>query len=148
MTGARFRHVDAEVSDPVGSWPAEAVEAALERGSLAEWARLARAVREQPWGPVARRLESVLGYARPYGVATLMDRAIARARAASDAADRAAVAAEIRDLLARSGLSRAAAASALGTSPPRLSTYATGRVTPSAAFLVALRRLANGGGDR
>lgn len=43
--------------------------------------------------------------------------------------------------LAKSGLSQASFAAALGTSQPRLSTYITGRVMPSAALLVRAQRL-------
>jgi len=53
------------------------------------------------------------------------------------------VAAMIRAALDRSGLSRREAARVLCTSRSRLSTHATGRVAPSAAFVVALRRLAD-----
>jgi transcriptional regulator with XRE-family HTH domain len=41
-----------------------------------------------------------------------------------------------------SRLSRAEFASRIGTSPSRLSTYVTGKVTPSAALLVRMRRTA------
>ena len=64
----------------------------------------------------------------------------ARARAAED--ERREVAAEIRALLERSGLSRAAFAERIGTSVPRLSTYLSGKVTPSAALVVRMRRVA------
>ena len=42
----------------------------------------------------------------------------------------------------RSGLTAAQFAEVAGTSASRLSTYATGRVTPSAAMLVRIERLA------
>jgi transcriptional regulator with XRE-family HTH domain len=51
------------------------------------------------------------------------------------------VAAEIRRAVARSGLTRAEFASRVGTSASRLSTYATGRVSPSATLMVRIRRL-------
>jgi len=56
-------------------------------------------------------------------------------------ADREEVAAEIADLVTRSGLTRAEFASRIGTSASRLSTYLAGTVTPSAALLVRMRRL-------
>jgi transcriptional regulator with XRE-family HTH domain len=52
------------------------------------------------------------------------------------------VAAEITRLLADSGMTRAEFASAIGTSTSRLSTYLSGKVTPSAALLVRMRRVA------
>jgi transcriptional regulator with XRE-family HTH domain len=47
--------------------------------------------------------------------------------------------------MAASGLSRAEFAARIGTSPSRLSTYATGKVVPSAAMLVRMRRQASAG---
>lgn len=49
------------------------------------------------------------------------------------------MATEVDRLIRESGLSRAEFASRIGTSSSRLSTYATGRVTPSAALLVRMR---------
>jgi transcriptional regulator with XRE-family HTH domain len=69
-----------------------------------------------------------------------MERVIARAREEAEAAERNAVAAEIDQLIRSSGLSRAEFASRIGTSTSRLSTYVTGKVTPSAALLVRMRR--------
>jgi transcriptional regulator with XRE-family HTH domain len=43
----------------------------------------------------------------------------------------------------RSGLSRAAFASRIGTSASRLSTYSSGKVIPSATLLLRIRRLAD-----
>ena len=134
-----FRNVSASPDDPVEQWPQEAIQAALERGSLSHWRRLARAIRDDPWGPVARRVEEVLTYSRPYGVAKAMERIVARAREAAEASERQAVAVEVVRLIDESGLSRAEFASRIGTSASRLSTYATGKVTPSAALVIRMR---------
>lgn len=142
MSPLAFRNVDVSPEDPVSEWPLEAVQTALERGGLSDWRRLVAAVKSEPWGPVARRLEEVLSYSRPYGVAAAMERAVARAREAAEAEERDAVAADVRELIDRSGLSRSEFASRIGTSASRLSTYATGKVTPSAALLVRMRRIA------
>ena len=139
MTALAFRNVDASPEDPPAEWPQEAIQAALERGDLSHWRRLAKAIGAEPWGPVARRVEEVLSYSRPYGVAEAMERVIARARATAEAAERAAVATEVVGLVAKSGLTRAEFASRVGTSASRLSTYATGKVTPSAALMVRMR---------
>ena len=141
MTALAFRNVDASPDDPVSGWPHEAIQAALERGGLEHWRRLADAIRAEPWGPVARRVEEVLAYSRPYGVALAMERVIARSRDAAEASEREAVAVEVAALVRASGLSRAEFASRIGTSASRLSTYATGKVTPSAALLVRMRRV-------
>ena len=90
-------------------------------------------------GRTARTLEEVLSYSRPYGVAEAMEAVIARARA--EQSERETVTAELRRAAERSGLTRAELASRLGTSASRLSTYVSGRVVPSATFMVRLRRL-------
>lgn len=139
MTALAFRNVDASPTDPVSEWPQEAMQTALERGGLSHWRRLAAEIGVEPWGPVARRVEEILTYSRPYGVAAAMERVIARAREAAEHAERQAVAAEVDALVHASGVSRAEFASMIGTSASRLSTYATGKVTPSAALLVRMR---------
>lgn len=139
MSALAFRNVDTSSSDPVSEWPLEAIQTALERGSLKHWRRLAHAIWAEPWGPVARQVEEVLVYSRPYGVAPAMERAIARAREAAEAREREAVATEVAELVRASGLSRTEFASCIGTSASRLSTYVTGKVTPSAALLVRMR---------
>lgn len=142
MSELIFRNVNASPDDPVSDWPQEAIQTALERGSLSHWRQLTRAIRADPWGPVARRVEEVLTYSHPYGVAKAMERIVARAREAAEASERQAVAVEVVRLIDESGLSRAEFASRIGTSASRLSTYATGKVTPSAALLVRMRSVA------
>jgi DNA-binding transcriptional regulator YiaG len=139
VTALAFRNVDASPEDPVETWPQEAIQIALERGDLSHWRRLATAIREEPWGPVARHVEDALTYSRPYGVAIAMERVVERAREAEEQAERDAVAGEVAALVEASGLTRAEFASRIGTSASRLSTYATGKVTPSAALLVRMR---------
>lgn len=139
MTELTFRNVDASPDEPVENWPLEAIQTALERGSLKHWRRLAAAIEVQPWGPLARDVEEVLTYSRPYGVAKVMERVIERARSDAEAAERDAVAEEVRRLIEASGLSRREFASRIGTSTSRLSTYATGKVVPSAALMVRMR---------
>lgn len=139
MTALTFRNVDASPTDPVSEWPQEAIQTALERGGLSHWRRLAKAIGEQPWGPVARRVEETLSYSRPYGVAEAMERTLTRARERAEASERSAVATEVRRLIEGSGLARDEFASRIGTSASRLSTYATGKVTPSAALMARMR---------
>lgn len=139
MSDLCFRNVDASPDEAVEAWPLEAIQTTLERGSLEHWRRLAAAVKTQPWGPVARDLEEVLTYSRPYGVAKAMERVIERARLNAEAAERDAVAAEVKRLIEDSALSRQEFASRIGTSTSRLSTYATGKVVPPAALMVRMR---------
>jgi transcriptional regulator with XRE-family HTH domain len=56
--------------------------------------------------------------------------------------ERAEVATEVRNLVSASGLSRQDFAARLGTSRSRLSTYMSGKVVPSAALVVRMRRVA------
>ncbi len=137
-----FRNVDVSPGNPVRDWPTEAVLTALERGGLSHWRRLAAEISADPWGPVARRVEESLRVSRPYGVAELMEDVLASARAQTERDERTVVAAEIASLVDRSGLTRAEFATRIGTSASRLSTYLTGAVTPSAALLVRMRRVA------
>jgi DNA-binding transcriptional regulator YiaG len=141
-TGLTFRNVDASPDDPVETWPFEAVVAAVERGFLPDWRRLARAIAADPWGPVAEAVDDAVRLSRPYGTTELFDAVIARARRDAAEAERREVADEIRRLLARSGLGRQAFATRIGTSASRLSTYLSGKVTPSAALVVRMRRVA------
>jgi DNA-binding transcriptional regulator YiaG len=143
MMALNFRNVDASPDDPVEKWPLEAIQTALERGSLKHWRRLAAAIQAQPWGPVARAVEEVLTYSRPYGVAAAMERVIERARRSAETAERTAVASDIQRLIRESGLSRQEFASRMGTSPSRLSTYASGKVVPSATLVVRMQKLAD-----
>lgn len=144
MTRLRFRNVEAEPSDPVATWPLEALQTALERGDLEDHRRIVAEVAADPWGPVARRVELVLEWSEPYGTAPLMRRAIARARARHERDERRWVADVLSDALATSGLSRRDFAARLGTSPSRLSTYLSGRVVPAATMLARAQRVARG----
>lgn len=141
MTSLAFRNVTVTPSDPVADWPTEAVQAALERGDLEHWRRLTAEINRDPWGRTARQVEEVLSHSRPYGVAELMEHVIGRARARAEESERLAVAAEIQQAIAESGLSRGEFASRIGTSASRLSTYVTGKVVPLATLMVRIRRL-------
>jgi len=137
-----FRNVDANVSDPVGSWPQEALQAALERGDLSHWRRISAEIRAWPWGRVARTVEEILTYSRPYGVAGLMERAIEAARQRSVRSEVQEVADRIRMFQELSRLTVSEYASLVGTSRSRMSTYLAGKVVPSAAMLVRMERAA------
>ncbi len=137
-----FRNLSITPDAPVSSWPTEAVQAALERGDLDHWRPMVAEVQRDPWGRIARQIEEVLTHSRPYGIAEAMELVVARARERAETRDRDQVAAEVRQLIARSRLSRSEFASRIGTSPSRLSTYATGKVTPSAALVVRMHRVA------
>lgn len=142
MSGLRFRNVDAEASDHVATWPYEALVAAIDRGLVPDWQPVFAEIRQMPWGPVARRIERYLAYRDPDGTSTLFTLAIEHARNQADRADRAQVAARVRAAVKRAGTTQAEFAASVGTSASRLSTYLTGKVTPSAALLMRIERTA------
>lgn len=137
-----FRNVDAHPDDDVSTWPTEAVLSALERGGLSHWRRIATAIRIDPWGPVARRVEEALTMTEAYGISPLMTEVLMLARSRGERAERAEVALQIDALVRGSGLTAADFAERIGTSASRLSTYVNGTVTPSAALMIRMRRVA------
>lgn len=138
----RFRNVDASPTDDVRTWPYEVLVSVIDRGLVSDWRPIFAELRRAPWGKVARRVEHYLSYRRPDGASALFALAIERARADSEEADRAEVAARIRSAVTASGLSDAMFARLVGTSPSRLSTYLSGKVAPSSAMLVRIERMA------
>lgn len=140
--GVTFRNVDASPADDVRTWPYEALVTVLDRGLVRDWQPVFAEIRRSPWGSVARRVERYLSYREPDGAGTLFALAIDRARAETDRADRAEVAARVRAAVDRSGLTKAEFAERVGTSASRLSTYLNGKVTPSAAMLLRIERAA------
>ena len=141
-TALKFRNVDASPDDPVETWPFEGILAAVERGTLPDWDRLATAIRVDPWGPVAQQVLEAVHLSHPYGTTELLEAVVARARQLAISSERDNVAAEVRDLVGRSGLTRQDFADRIGTSRSRLSTYMSGKVVPSATLMVRMRRVA------
>ena len=141
-TALKFRNLTASPDDPVETWPFEGILAAVERGTLPDWRRLAKAIQADPWGPVAQQVLEAVRLIRPYGTAELLEGVVARARKLAADSERGEVAAEVRKLVNDSGLSQKDFADRIGTSRSRLSTYMSGKVVPSAALLVRMRRVA------
>lgn len=139
---APFRNVEVPSDAPASAWPYEAIVATLERGLIQDWAVLSREIRRDPWGVVAQQVADYLADQEPTGVGPLLARVIQRSREEAAEADKAEVAREIDELVRGSGLTSAAFAARIGTSSSRLSTYRRGTVTPSAAVLLRMRRLA------
>ena len=141
-TALKFRNITASPNDPVDTWPFEGIRAAVERGTLPDWRRWATAIQADPWGPVAQQVLEAIRLARPYGTAELLEGVVGRARTLAADSEREDVAAEVRDIVDRSGLSKQDFAERIGTSRSRLSTYMSGKVVPSAALMVRMRRVA------
>ena len=143
MTSAlKFRNIDASPDEPVETWPFVGILAAVERGTLPDWRRLATAIRADPWGPVAHQVLEAVHLSHPYGTTELLEGVIACARELAADSERADVASEVRALVARAGLSKQDFAERIGTSRSRLSTYMSGKVVPSATLMVRMRRVA------
>lgn len=150
-TALKFRNLTASPDDPVETWPFEGIVAAVERGALPDWRRLASVIQADPWGPVAQQVLEAIRLSQPYGTAQLLEGVIDSARQMAIDSERGEVASEVKGLVGRSGLSQQEFADRIGTSRSRLSTYVSGRVTPSAALMVRMRRVAryssSGGGS-
>jgi DNA-binding transcriptional regulator YiaG len=143
MTAAlKFRNITASPQDPVETWPFEGVLTAVDRGTLPDWRRLARAIQADPWGPVAQQVLEAIHLLQPYGTTELLAGVVNRARKLAADTERADVAGEVRRLVGESGLSQQDFAERIGTSRSRLSTYMSGKVVPSAALIVRMRRVA------
>ena len=137
-----FRNVEGTPNDDVTTWPYEGLVTVIDRGLVDDWQPIFAEIRRSPWGKVARRVEQYLTYRVPDGAGALFALAIERARTDLDTADRAVVAARVREAVAGSGLTNSEFARLVGTSASRLSTYLSGKVTPSAALLVRIERAA------
>lgn len=81
MSLLKFRNIDASPSDPVEEWGFEGVLAAVERGDLEDWSRLAAVFRADPFGEVAEELAEALDVADAPGAVALLSQALAEARA-------------------------------------------------------------------
>lgn len=140
----QFRNLVTTPAAPVAQWGFEGLLAAIERGSMKEWDRVAAELRRHPFGEVARLLEGeVIGALRNPGECELFRHILSRARERWEQDARAEVANRLRTLLLHSGLSQREFAAQLGTSASRFSTYLRGKVIPAADFLVRAERVAS-----
>ena len=130
----KFRNINATPDDPVAMWGSEGVLTALERGGLAHLRRLSQAALADPEGQVAQWVvDAAQCTSRP--AAQLIARRVEEARNPALEVSR-----RVREAIALSGLSARQFAARCGTSPSRLSTYATGKVMPSADVFLRIER--------
>lgn len=117
----------------------EALADVIERGNARQWRALVAPVARNPWGPEGARLVALACDAH----LPLIERALIECRGIyrrrQEARERDVVAREIRRMIAVSGLSQREFSAYVGTSPSRLSTYVTGKVTPSATMLLRIK---------
>lgn len=138
----KFRNIDFDPSTSMDDWPAEAIEAVIDRGTLSDWRQLATAIRRNPWGAAARTAETVTAWDEHYGVDALMANIIRRAREQLTLRGRAEYAAQIRSWRSQTGMTLRQFAQATGTSASRLSDYEHAKVAPTTDVLGRFRRLA------
>lgn len=139
MSTLAFRHLNVSPDSPVDQWGVEGILAAIDRGGIRHWQRIAAAVRAEPYGEVAADLEQALSGAESRSSAAALRLALDAARETS--AER--VARKIRQAINRTTLTQAEFAQRLGTSASRLSTYASGAVVPSAVMMDRIETLAD-----
>ncbi len=91
---------------------------------------------------MARQVLEAIHLSRPYGTTELLEGLVGRTRQLAADSERGQVASEVSRLVGGSGLTQQDFADRIGTSRSRLSTYMSGRVVPSAALMVRMRRVA------
>jgi len=133
-----FRNVDVDETALLDTWPAEAIEILIDRGSLSDWRRLAATLAEDPWGPLARTVEEVIRLDSHYGVDRIFGRLLQQERERATLAGRRRYADRLRGLRQASGLSMRELAAAAGTSAARISDYENARVAPTTDLLARL----------
>ncbi len=148
MTVAPFRNVDLGADQPVSDWPGEAIETAIDRGTLADWRVLAAEIRRSPWGPVARTVLDVAGWGEHDGIDRLFSEVVRVARDDVVGPGRRRWADVVRRLRSETGLSMREFASLAGTSASRLSDYENARVAPTTDALARLEHAAHVATDR
>jgi DNA-binding transcriptional regulator YiaG len=124
-------------------WSTATIRSALESGDIAIWQRIVMALKRDPYGRTARQVEEVLQGTHPYGIAKALSEVLVRARAHLEADERAEAARHVRLLLQRSGLSQHEFASRIGVPTEDLAEYVDGKVSPSAALMIRMRRLSD-----
>ena len=115
----------------------------LANGNARRWRAALLPLIESPWGPYGLHIIRLTKEANLEAVATLLEECRKVYQHRQEQREREAIAREIRRLVAISGLTQRQFAARIGTSPSRLSTYVNGRVVPSAAMLLRIRRVAH-----
>ena len=112
-------------------------------GDARQWRAALLPLIESPWGPYGLHIVRLTREADLDAVATLLEECRKVYQHRQEQRERDAIGREIRRLVAISGLTQRQFAARIGTSPSRLSTYVNGRVIPSAAMLLRIRRVAH-----
>lgn len=132
----RFRNLDVTPDDPVEAWGFEGMLAAIDRGYAADWRKLVAAVASNP--DLRPTFDAARDAADSRSAVAVLDAALeAVERTPAEQAR-----ARLRDAFRGTRMTQAELAAHLGTSRPRLSSYLTGKVTPSMEVLVAIEAVA------
>jgi DNA-binding transcriptional regulator YiaG/DNA-binding transcriptional ArsR family regulator len=115
----------------------------IHHGNARRWRAALLPLIESPWGPYGEHIVRLAKDAGHDAIAELLQDCRKDFRTRQEQRERDAIAREIRRLVAISGLTQRQFAAQIGTSPSRLSTYVNGRVIPSAAMLLRIRRVAH-----
>jgi DNA-binding transcriptional regulator YiaG len=111
-------------------------------GDVLTWRALAGATRAEPWSGAIDKHMAMLDPEAQAAELRSLQAVSAMIRRIVEDDERAAIASHIRNAIAETGLTQREFAALVGTSSSRLSTYATGAVTPSAAMLLRINRAA------
>ncbi|MGL5823684.1 MAG: helix-turn-helix domain-containing protein [Nocardioides sp.] len=136
MSTLQFRNIDATPEAPVTEWGFEGILTALERGNVGHWRKIAARIAAEPYGDFADTVSQAVSICSDSGVASLMRTILEHHQRLAQDVAREEVASRLRAARDRSGLTTEQFARRLGTSRTRMSTYLSGKVTPSAALLV------------
>lgn len=121
---------------------ADELQLLIDHGNVELWRRQLSAIAAGPWGPHGERLLKFADEADLPAVKLSVDQAIRYYKKTYEKDEKDAVAHEIHELVRASGVTQREFSQYIGTSASRLSTYATGVVTPSAAMMLRIRRTA------
>ena len=114
----------------------------VHHGNARRWRAALLPLIESPWGPYGEHVVRLCQEADLPVIGEVLQECRKVYQRRQERRERDAIAREIRRLVAISGLTQRQFASQIGTSPSRLSTYVNGRVVPSAAMLLRIRRVA------
>lgn len=136
---------DVEVDPPAqarGIRSAEQLAGLVASADIATWAPYVAAIVVAPWGPYVAEIISLAKRSGDAATTAFVERLVQVARDIVERRERRQVAEQVRRLVQTTGLPQREFAARIGTSPSRLSTYVSGKVTPSAAMLLRITRTA------
>ncbi len=133
------------IADVAGPGPAEwgpaEIAAAIDERGLESWRSILETIGDDPWSPVAQDLTRTIPTSSDKGAATALREALLLVRKRTERAEQKDVASRVAEYIASTGITQRAFSARIGTSPSRLSTYANGSVTPSAAMMLRIAKV-------